>query len=68
MSLTNEVQSIIENSHIPTKSLGVARLTEKYNSFVARGLIKEEGRKVPLPGEVNNHGLYRNRRQTEAEM
>ena len=55
MNLTNELKSIRENTLVEGEYTRAARITEKYNYFVERGFIQEEGRKVPSPGEVNNN-------------
>ncbi|MDR1580376.1 MAG: hypothetical protein LBS35_08460 [Synergistaceae bacterium] len=58
MDLADEVKNIQGNKAIADKHATVIRVTEKYNSLVLRGLIKEEGRKVAMPGEINGYSVY----------
>jgi hypothetical protein len=59
MNLASEVKNIRENNTVSDRYASIVRVTEKYNSLVSRGLIKEEGHKTALPGEINGYYAYR---------
>jgi hypothetical protein len=65
MKLTSELAKLKENNKVEQAYARTLSVGERYRRLVDSGFIKEEGRKVAMPGEIRPDKRYFNDPETK---